>query len=118
MRLMKKSSRPRPPLQQQYAALRQSLALIGYISDGSVVDRARLKPPRSGFQWTRKVGQKTVTLALSADQFQALKQAIQNGRQLRKTIRTMEALSRQILFSTTPDTRRFKPLRPKDLRLI
>jgi hypothetical protein len=115
---MKKSPQPGPHWQQQYAALRQSLALIGYISDGSVVDRARLKPPRSGFQWTRKVGQKTVTLALSADQFQAMKQAIHNGRQLRKTIRAMEALSRQILFSTTPDTRRFKPLRSKDLRLI
>jgi hypothetical protein len=115
---MKRNARPRPPLEKQYAALRQSLALIGYISDGSVLDRARLKPPRSGFQWTRKVGQKTVTIALSADQFQAMKLAIHNGRQLRKTIHAMEALSRQILFSTTPDTRRFKPLSSKDLRLI
>ena len=84
---MKNISQPRPHLQQQYAALRQSLALMGYISDGSVVDRARLKPPRTGFQWTRKVGQKTVTVALSAEQFQAMKQAIQNRRRLRKTVR-------------------------------
>ena len=118
MPLMKRNSRARSQLQQQYAALRQSLALIGYISDGSVLDRARLKPPRSGFQWTRKVGQKTVTIALSADQFQAMKQAIQNGRQLRKTIHAMEALSRRILFSTMPDTRRFRPLKSKDLRLV
>ncbi len=115
---MTKSSRPRPPLEKQYAALRESLASIGFISDGSVVDRARLKPPRSGFQWTRKVGQKTVTIALSAEQFHAMKQAIHNGRQLRKTIHAMQALSRQILFSNTPDTRRFKPLQSKDLRLI
>ena len=115
---MKRISQPRPNLQQQYAALRQSLALIGYISDGSVVDRARLKPPRTGFQWTRKVGQKTVTVALSAEQFQAMKQAIRNRRRLRKTVRAMEALSRQILFATTPDTRRFKPLKFKDLRLV
>jgi hypothetical protein len=115
---MKTIPKPRPNLQPQYAALRQSLALIGYISDGSVVDRARLKPPRTGFQWTRKVGQKTVTVALSADQFQAMKQAIRNCRRLRKTVRSMEALSRQILFATIPDTRRFKPLKFKDFRLI
>ena len=59
-----------------------------------------------------------MTIALSAEQFQAMKQAILNGKQLRKTIRAMEALSRQILFSTTPDTRRFKPIQSKDLRLI
>jgi hypothetical protein len=115
---MKKNSRPRPPWHKQYDALRQSLAHMGYISDGSVVDRARLKPPRTGFQWTRKVRDKTVTLALSAEQFQEMKQAIHNGRQLRRTIRAMEALSRQILFATTRDTRRFKPLKSRDLRLI
>jgi hypothetical protein len=115
---MKISSKPRRYLQQQYAALRQSLARIGYISDGSVVDRARLKPPRTGFQWTRKIGQKTVTIALSAEQFQAMKQTIQNRRRLRKTVRSMEVLSRQILFATTSDTRRFKPLKLRDLRLV
>lgn len=113
---MKQSSKLR--LQKQYAALRQSLARLGYISDGSVVDRAQLKPPRTGFQWTRKIKDKTVTVALSAEQFQAMKQAIHNGRQLRKTVRAMETLSRQIMFSTTPDTHRFKPLKPKDLRLV
>jgi hypothetical protein len=82
------------------------------------VDRARLKPPRTGFQWTRKIGQKTVTIALSAEQFQAMKQAIQNRRRLRKIVRTMEVLSRQILFATTRDTRRFKPLKIRDLRLV
>jgi hypothetical protein len=107
-----------PNLQKRYASLRQSLARIGYISDGSVLDRATLRPPRTGYQWTRKVGQKTVTVALSAEQFEGMKKAVQNGRRLRKTIRAMEALSRQILFAATPDTQRFKPLKTRDLRLI
>lgn len=107
-----------PQWPKHYAALRKSLARTGYISDGSVLDRAQLKPPRAGYQWTRKVGQKTVTVALSAEQFRAMKQAVQNRRRLRKTLRAMEALSRQILFATTRDTRRFKPFKPKDLRLI
>ena len=115
---MKNAPKVPPHLQKEYASLRQSLARSGYISDGSVLDRAKLKPPRAGYQWTRKVGQKTVTVALSAEQFEGMKKAVQNGRGLRKIIRAMEALSRQILFATTPDTRRFKPLTTKDLRLI
>lgn len=115
---MQNALQPPANLQKKYAALRQSLARIGYISDGSVLDRATLKSPRKGYQWTRKVGQKTVTVALSAEQFEGMKEAVQNGRRLRKTIRTMETLSRQILFTTTPDTRRFKPLKTKDLRLV
>ena len=115
---MKNTPKVSPNLEKKYVSLRQSLARIGFISGGSVLDRAKLKPPRAGYQWTRKVGQKTVTVALSAEQFEGMKKAVQNGRRLRKTIRAMEALSRQILFATTPDTRRFKPLKTRDLRLI
>ena len=70
----------------------------GYISHGSVLDRSTLRPPRSGYQWTRKVARKTITVALSPEQFQFLRKAIQNGRNLQKTIGKMERLSRQILF--------------------
>ncbi len=115
---MKNAPKLSPDLHKRYATMRQSLARIGYISGGSVLDRATLTPPRTGYQWTRKVGQKTITVALSVKQFQEMKKAIQNGRRLRKTIRAMEVLSRQILFATTPDTQRFKPFRHKDLRLI
>ena len=115
---MKKTLKIPLDLQKKYASLRQSLARTGFISSGSVLDRAKLKPPRAGYQWTRKVGQKTVTVALSAEQFEGMKRAIQTGRRVRKTIRAMQALSRQILFATIADTRRFKPLKPKDLRLI
>lgn len=107
-----------PSLQREYDRLRQSLAKIGYISQGSVLDRSTLKTPRSGYQWTRKIARKTLTLALSQQQFQALRQAIQNRKTLARTLRQMEKLSRQILFTTTLDTRRHKQLSRKDLRLI
>ncbi len=103
---------------RQYQRLRRSLARVGYISDGSVLDRSQLTPPRTGYQWTRKVGQKTITLALSPEQFQAMKQAVQNGRGLRKAIRKMEILSRRILFQTLPDTNRRKRLDKKTLGLV
>jgi hypothetical protein len=93
------------------------LANIGYISQGSVVDRSRLKTPRSGYQWTHKLSRKTVTVALNRKQFLAFRQAIQNRRTLAKTLRAMEQLSRRILFATTPDTRRRKKLVPKALGL-
>jgi hypothetical protein len=101
--------------QQEYKRLQKQLIHIGYISQGSVVDRSRLKKPRSGFQWTHKLSQKTVTVALSQEQFKALSQAIHNRRILSKTIRQMEQLSRKILFATASDTTRRKPLRPKAL---
>ena len=105
-------------LEQQYRRLRQSLAQIGYISQGSVLDRSTLKPPRSGYQWTRKVARKTITVSLSAEQFQALKRAVENERILWKTIQQMEKVSRQILFGNLPDTRRRKRLGKKALGVI
>ena len=53
------------PLEREYQRLRQSLAHIGYISQGSVLDRSTLKPHRSGYQWTRKVAGKTVTVSVT-----------------------------------------------------
>jgi HJR/Mrr/RecB family endonuclease len=64
------------------------------------------------------VGQETVTVALSAEHFKEMKQAVQDARRLRKTIRAMEVLSRYILFATTSDTQRFKPIKINGLRLL
>jgi hypothetical protein len=115
---MKKKSDPTEALQRQYQRLCVSLAHTGYISQGSVLDRSTLRPPRSGYQWTRKVARKTITVALSPEQFHSLRTAIENRRQLQKTIAQMEKLSRRILFQTLPDTRRRKSLPKKVLGLI
>jgi hypothetical protein len=115
---MKKKPAPPEAQQQKYRRLCQSLAHLGYISQGSVLDRSTLRPPRSGYQWTRKVARKTLTLALSPEQFRSLQKAINQERKLQKTIATMERLSRQILFDTLPDTQRRKPLSKRVLGLI
>ena len=115
---MKMKPAPSDALQRQYHRLRERLAQIGYISHGSVLDRSTLRPPRSGYQWTRKEARKTITVALSPEQFQFLRKAIHNGRNLQKTIEKMERLSRQILFETMPDTHRRKSLSKKVLGLI
>jgi len=115
---MKTNSSALAPLQRDYERLRKSLAQIGYISQGSVLDRSALTPRRSGYQWTRKVAKKTITVSLSPEQFQSMKQAVENERTLWKTIQKMEKISRQILFATLPDTQRRKRLGKKVLGLI
>jgi hypothetical protein len=115
---MKKTSPPPSRLQRDYLRLRQQLALTGYISQGSVLARSAASSGRSGYQWTRKVAGKTVTVALSPEQFQAMKRAVSNQRKLRRTIAQMEKVSRQILFQTTADTTRRKPLSKKVLGTI
>jgi hypothetical protein len=105
-------------LQAEYDRLRQSLARIGYISQGSVLQRSVAATGRSGYQWTRKVAQKTVTVSLSQSQFAALQQAVANERELWKTVQQMERVSRQIIFASTSDTRRRKRLSKKVLGLI
>jgi len=115
---MKKSPAPLAALQRDYQRLRQSLAQIGYISQGSVLDRSQLRPARFGYQWTRKVKGKTVTVALSQPEFEALGQAIANQRKLSQTLRRMEQISRRILFANRSQSTKRKPLRQKDLGLI
>jgi hypothetical protein len=115
---MRKSSRSVPTLLRRYDLLRQSLARIGLISQGSVLERSALRSGRSGFQWTRKVAQKTVSVALSREQFAAMRQAVGNRRKLRKTLQQMERVSRQIIFASTSDTRRRKRLSHKVLGTI
>ncbi len=118
MRSMKNRSPSLAALEKEYDRLRKRLAQTGYISQGSVQARSVDTSGRSGYQWTRKVAQKTISVALSKQQFEAMKQAIQNERKLWRTIRQMETISRQILFASLPDTLRRKRLPKKVLGLI
>ena len=92
-----------------YAQLRRRLAKVGWISQGTVQDRG---PGAGGpcYQWTRKVKAKTVSVALSKEQYQALREAIENWRQVQQVLRNMQALSRQIIFETLPNPPRRKRL--------
>ncbi len=117
---MKKKQRPSSvgQLERQYARWRRELALVGYISRGSVQDRTGRPGGGAGYQWTRKVAGKTVTVALTAEQFQNMKKAVSNQRNLAAILRHMEAISRRILFQTHPHPARRKSLSDKVLGLI
>jgi hypothetical protein len=97
-------------LKAEYHRLRRSLARIGYISQGSVQQRSVAASGRSGYQWTRKVAHKTVSVALSQEQYEAMKEAVANERKLWQTMQEMKRVSRRIIFASTPDTHRRKRL--------
>ncbi|MCW5554742.1 MAG: hypothetical protein KIS67_21595 [Verrucomicrobiae bacterium] len=104
-------------IKTEYTQLRTRLAKAGWISQGYAQDRG---PGAGGpcYQWTRKVKGKTVSVALSKEQYEALKQAIENWREIQEILRRMQALSRQVIFETLPHPPRRKRLGKKVLGLI
>ena len=100
-----------------YTKLRHRLAEVGWVSEGYVQDRG---PGAGGphYQWTRKVRGKTVSVALSKEQFEWLAQAIANWREVQSTLKEMQRLSRHVLFETLPHPPRRKRLGKKVLGLI
>ena len=95
--------------QAEYDRLRARLGTLGWISNGYVQDRG---PGAGGpcYQWTRKVKAKTVSVALSKEQYEALKQAIDNWHELQDLLRQMQVLSRRFIFKTLPNPPRRKRL--------
>jgi len=115
MILMSKKAPPLAQLQRQYERLRRRLGQLGYISQGSVQDRTHRHGGGAGYQWTRKVAQKTVTVSLTSEQFDRMKEAVGNYRKLRGQLRALEKLSRRIIFQSTPHLSRHKRLSQKVL---
>lgn len=101
--------------QRQYERLCRRLSQIGYISQGSVQDRTARKGGGVGYQWTRKVAQKTVTVSLTPQQFIQMKQATDNYKKLRQQLKQLEMLSRNIIFQNHPHLARRKTLSQKVL---
>src|SRR5258707_2603084 len=107
-------NKPQAQWERQYADLRRRLAQTGWISEGYVQDRG---PGAGGpcYQWTRKVKGKTVSVALSKEQFEWLAKAIAQWRQMQGILREMQRLSRRVLFETLPHPQRRKRLGKKVL---
>ena len=96
-------------LRAEYGRLRRRLAATGWITHGHVQDRG---PGAGGpcYQWTRKEKKTTVSVALSKQQYLAMREAIANWRKAQAILTRMEQISRLLIFHTLPDARRRKPL--------
>lgn len=104
-------------LQTRYAALRQELSSLGYLSHGTVYRRPAGQPG-ARFTWSSKVKNKTVSLALSEEQADWLEQAIVAHRRFKKIVAEMHRLSRQVMRVRFDNTERRSPLNKSVLRLI
>ena len=104
-------------LSAEYRRLARQLARTGWISHGYVQDRG---PGAGGpcYQWTRKERGKTVSVALSKEQYLWMKKAIVTWHNVQDILNQMEQISRRVMFQTLPDTCRRKPLSKKVMGLI
>jgi L-2-hydroxyglutarate oxidase LhgO len=102
---------------RQYQQLLEQLSSTGWISEGYAQNRG---PGAGGpcFQWTRKVKGKTISVALSEEQFEAMQQAIENWKKTKTIIKRMQQLSREEIFTTLPGTKRRKALSKNVLGII
>lgn len=104
-------------LPPEYQRLRRSLAQIGWIALGSLLERSLPGQGGPRYQWSRRVANKTVTVALSPEQFAWLKQAIANQRQVWDTLMHMQRLTAQYALENLPNPPRRKRLSKKQLGL-
>ena len=102
-------------LQARYEKYTHSLAAIGPICQGSVIKRNDVRQ-RGGktktygpyYLWTRKLEGKTLSIAISQQQYDLLKQAIDNQNKMDKILARMRALTQQIIFANTPGVKKRK----------
>jgi len=98
---------------KEYERLQRKLNALPLLAQGSVfaIEPAADAPrAQTRYMWTRKVKAKTVTKALSRDQYEALKQAIEANRQVEAALRRMREISQEAIVKPTENssTRRTK----------
>lgn len=84
-------------LWRRYQQLKEQLLDIDWISQGSVMP----KPPRA-WRLTRKDQGRSVTIALSAEQAAAYRQAVAENQKLEALLGQMRALSQTALLGSAP----------------
>lgn len=104
-------------LSPAYRVLRQRLATMGWLALGSLVERGLPGQGGPRYQWSRRVGAKTVTMALSLEQFEWLKAAIANQREAWEILQEMQKLTAQYMLENLPNPPRRKRLNKRNLGL-
>jgi len=97
--------------------LQTRLGQIGWVALGSVLERNKSGQGGPRYQWSRRVGRKTVTVALSAEQFAWLKAAIANQREVWEILQRMQRLTVEHMWKNLPSTSRRKRLSKRTLGL-
>ena len=111
----------------EYERLKAGVLKLGPVVQGSILARTLTRPdPRAPdgtrrlgpyYQWTRKVGGRTVNVNLSPAQAQAFGRAIAQHRRLEAILEAMRELSLKMLEATTEGVKKRKPRKLKDAAL-
>ncbi len=105
------------PLPASYRHLLGQLRQIGWVALGSVLERSLPGQGGPRYQWSRRVEGKTVTVALSAEQFAWLKTAITNQRKVESLLNQMHQITLDYMWKKLPSTTRRKRLSQRTLGL-
>ena len=111
----------------QYEQLKTRLRRLGPILQGSILPRTLVREdPRAPgrirrlgpyYQWTRKIGGRTVNVNLSPTQANVFGRAIGRHRRLEVLLERMRVLSLKMLEASTEGVRKRKPRKSKGLAL-
>ena len=122
-----KSAKTTPAMQRQFERLKAGLLKLGPVAQGSILARTLQRPDTAApggvrrlgpyYQWTRKIGGRTLNVNLSPAQARAFGQAIAQHRRLEAILDRMRALSLKILEGSTEGVKKRKPRKSKDLAL-
>ena len=95
---------------EEFRQIRARLGKVGWVAIGSLVERG--EPGKGGprYQWSRRVEGKTITVALSREQFDWLKVAIQNQREANELFGQLQRMTLEYMWKTLPCTTRRKRL--------
>lgn len=92
---------------QRYERLQARLESLPWIVNGSVMKIAPRSPnANTTYTWTRKIKAKTVTVALSKQQYVAFGKAIEANRKVEKALKEMRELSERTLLASLPGVQR------------
>ena len=109
--------KPERSYPEAYLRLRARLGKVGWVALGSLVERG--EPGQGGprYQWSRRVEGKTVSVALSKQQFDWLQGAINNQREAWDLLSQMHTVTLEYMWKNLPSTSRRKQLTKSTLGL-
>ena len=101
----------------RYQKLKEELAQIGWIALGTLLERGLPGQGGPRYQWSRRAGGKTVTLALSLEQYQWMENAVANQRRVWDILIEMQQITAEYMIANLPHPPRRKKLSKKRLGL-
>ena len=114
-------------MEKEYARLKGRLGAVGPVLQGSILARTvaredprapgRMRPLGPYYQWTRKIGGRTVNVNLSPEQAKVFGRAIAQHRRLEALLERMREVSLKMLEASTEGVKKRKSRKTNDLAL-